>query len=132
MLSLKILPPDDAVGIWDTCPSGWTPSSVVGAEKCFRLFYDERISWMAAQARCRREGGQLAEPLSQTEQEVLERMRQSVDGPVIGGGVWIGVSDIAAEGSWVVSFGCDVVPSVKDCSGEGCNVCLRYRAHCLY
>jgi hypothetical protein len=108
MLSLKILPPDDAVGIWDTCPSGWTPSSVVGAEKCFRLFYDERISWMAAQARCRREGGQLAEPLSQTEQEVLERMRQSVDGPVIGGGVWIGVSDIAAEGSWVVSFGCDL------------------------
>jgi len=129
MLSLKILPPDDAVGIWDTCPSGWTPSSVVGAEKCFRLFYDERISWMAAQARCRREGGQLAEPLSQTEQEVLERMTRDAGLRE----VWIGVSDIAAEGSWVVSFGCETsVPSVKDCSGEGCNVCLRYRAHCLY
>ncbi|KAI8494523.1 hypothetical protein Bbelb_277490 [Branchiostoma belcheri] len=71
----------------EPCPYGWYPS---GGHICYRAF-DELVSWQTANARCKPEGGRLANVKDSGTHNFLVALKNSVDPD---GQFWIGLSDL--------------------------------------
>lgn len=80
------------------CGSSWKQ---LGSH-CYN-FFGEKLTWTAAQARCVREGGHLASVQSLEENQFLDGLRRLDSSSEKT--VWIGGTDIDAEGSWLWSDG---------------------------
>ena len=76
------------------CDSTWKQFG----SHCYKLFGD-KLSWNDAQAKCEKEGSNLASVHSLEENQFLINLSPE--------GVWIGANDIAKDGTWVWTDGSD-------------------------
>merc|ERR1719295_2429104 len=86
------------------CQSPWTSVDIPGQPSGCYLFHGLKSSWYDSKRECKQSGGHLVEIGSLEEQEALigELERQGLmgyDAPVYG--VWIGLTDIFHDGTWV-------------------------------
>merc|ERR1719365_55796 len=86
------------------CQSPWTSVDIPGHPSGCYLFHGVKSSWYDSKRECKQSGGHLVEIGSREEQEALigELERQGLmgyDAPVYG--IWIGLTDIFHDGTWV-------------------------------
>uniref|UniRef100_W5MKI8 C-type lectin domain-containing protein n=1 Tax=Lepisosteus oculatus TaxID=7918 RepID=W5MKI8_LEPOC len=71
------------------CPWGWELFST----KCY-YFSTDALSWNYSRTACRKLGADLVVINNRTEQEFIQKQ-------IKGGEYWMGLSDAAAEGTWI-------------------------------
>eukprot|EP00091_Calanus_sinicus_P015013 TRINITY_DN32869_c0_g1_i1.p1 TRINITY_DN32869_c0_g1~~TRINITY_DN32869_c0_g1_i1.p1 ORF type:complete len:118 (-),score=12.50 TRINITY_DN32869_c0_g1_i1:104-457(-) len=81
-------------GVSQGCSAGW---SGLG-NSCFKYFQSDKY-WTSAQAYCESQGGNLASVHSAEENDFIQDLVMSA-GRL--GNVWVGGSDAASEGQWLV------------------------------
>ena len=89
--------------------AGWDPAN--GDSDCYQYryfqgyygykYFQEKLSWSAAEARCQQDGGHLASIHSIYENNFLHQLKTGTD-------TWFGFNDINTEGDWGWSDGSDV------------------------
>ncbi|KAI4795611.1 hypothetical protein KUCAC02_029784 [Chaenocephalus aceratus] len=83
----------------ETCPSFWLAFN----GRCYRYINTER-TWADAELYCVSQGGNLVSIHNTVEEDFVKFLIKSSD--PLEGHTWIGLHDIAKEGSWMWSDGC--------------------------
>ncbi|XP_022103323.1 perlucin-like protein [Acanthaster planci] len=83
-----------ALAQYTSCPSGW----LNWQQSCYYRLPD-KMNWFQASEACNRPGSSLTVPDSEEENFFL--WQSIVKGPVGAGGLWIGCTDAAQEGTWL-------------------------------